>query len=81
MWEFCSARSEAYNLQEETGVLKALGASMDAAKVSMRRAVGDVMEEMDRKGKKSIAALQDLPGPRTLAKVGVASAHQGLAGR
>ncbi|KAK9807024.1 hypothetical protein WJX72_010915 [[Myrmecia] bisecta] len=57
VWEFLSAWSEYYGQDSDSGFFKVLGDRVATANYNMRRAVGDMVDEMDNKRKKSIAIL------------------------
>ncbi|CAL8462775.1 g2308 [Coccomyxa elongata] len=62
VWEFLSAWSELYGLSTEGGFLRSVSAKIQGANTSMRRAVGDMVEEMDMTRRKSIARLRNSRG-------------------
>lgn len=69
--EFLRGCSDLYDVESETGFFKSLGASVVTAKQNMERVVGDMVDDMDMKRKKSLALVTgrldtdlDLPAAR-----------------
>ena len=60
MWEFLSAWSEVYGLDCDHGIFSSINASLRDANVNMRRAVGDMVDELDSKRRKALPALTKL---------------------
>lgn len=55
--EFLSPDSDLYDTEDEPGFLKSLGAQMLNANLNMKRAMGDMVEEMDQKRRKGLAVI------------------------
>ncbi|KAA6429701.1 MAG: phox domain-containing [Trebouxia sp. A1-2] len=53
--EFLRGCSDLYDVESETGFFKSLGNSVATAKQNMERVVGDMVDDMDMKRKKSLA--------------------------
>lgn len=53
--EFLKGCSDLYDVENETGFFKSLGASVANAKQNMERVVGDMVDDMDMKRKRSVA--------------------------
>lgn len=60
VWEFLSAWSEMYGLDCDQSFLGTINATFKDANVNMRRAMGDIVEDLDAKRRKANASLSKL---------------------
>ena len=60
VWEFLSAWSDLYGLDCDQSFLGTINATFKDANVNMRRAVGDIVDDLDNKRKKANASLSKL---------------------
>ena len=60
VWEFLSAWSDVYGLDCDQSLLGTINATFKDANVQMRRAVGDIVEDLDAKRRKANASLSKL---------------------
>ena len=60
VWEFLSAWSDVYGLDCDQSLLGTINATFKDANVHMRRAVGDIVEDLDAKRRKANASLSKL---------------------
>lgn len=60
VWEFLSAWSDLYGLDCDQSLLGTINATFKEANVNMRRAMGDIVEDLDAKRKKANASLSKL---------------------
>lgn len=60
VWEFLSAWSDLYGLDCDQSLLGTINATFKDANVNMRRAVGEIVDDLDAKRKKANASLSKL---------------------
>lgn len=60
VWEFLSAWSDVYGLDCDQSFLGTINATFKDANVNMRRAMGDIVEDLDAKRRKANASLSKL---------------------
>jgi hypothetical protein len=60
VWEFLSAWSDVYGLDCNQTLLGSINASLKDANVNMRRAMGDIAEDLEAKRQRANASLSKL---------------------